>query len=98
MKRQRKIPNQVVITTSDSLIRVNRNYHNSLSTKTKRDRITINVSGKRYQTYVSTLENYPNTLLGNKQKRMYYWNEQENELFFDRHRTCFEAILYYYQS
>ncbi|CAF4926622.1 unnamed protein product, partial [Rotaria sp. Silwood2] len=61
---QHKFIRQVVITTSDSLIRVNRNYHNSLSTKTKRDRITINVSGKRYQTYVSTLENYPNTLLG----------------------------------
>ncbi|CAF3564979.1 unnamed protein product [Rotaria sp. Silwood1] len=95
---QHKFIYQVFIPTNDSLIQVHRNDHNSLSIKTIRDKITINVSGKRYQTYLSTLENYPNTLLGNKQKRMYYWDEQENELFFDRHRTCFEAILYYYQS
>lgn len=44
------------------------------------------------------MENYPNTLLGNKQKRTYYWDEKENEYFFDRHRACFEAILDYYQS
>jgi hypothetical protein len=36
--------------------------------------------------------------LGNKKKRKYYWNNENNEYFFDRHRACFEAILYYYQS
>jgi hypothetical protein len=36
--------------------------------------------------------------LGNQHKRQYYWNPQENEYFFDRHRACFESILYYYQS
>ncbi|UJR14278.1 hypothetical protein I4U23_001268 [Adineta vaga] len=60
--------------------------------------ITINVSGDRFQTYLETLELYPNTLLGNAKKRKYYWNSQTQEYFFDRHRTCFEAILYYYQS
>ena len=60
--------------------------------------ITINVSGNRYQTYVSTLENYPNTLLGNAEHRRAYWNTERQEFFFDRPRTCFEAILYYYQS
>ena len=60
--------------------------------------ITINVSGDRFQTYLSTLELYPDTLLGNKEKRNQFWNVQTKEYFFDRHRVCFEAILYYYQS
>jgi potassium voltage-gated channel Shaker-related subfamily A protein 1 len=60
--------------------------------------ITINVSGDRYQTYLSTLELYPDTLLGDEDKRQHYWNPESKEYFFDRHRACFEAILYYYQS
>jgi hypothetical protein len=36
--------------------------------------------------------------LGNKQKRKCYWNKDKNEYFFDRHRACFQSILYYYQS
>jgi hypothetical protein len=60
--------------------------------------ITINVSGARYQTYLSTLELYPDTLLGNENKRNDYWDPNTEEYFFDRHRACFEAILYYYQS
>lgn len=90
------------IPASDSLIQVNKsNYHSLLLKKEhnkQRERIIINVSGKRYEVNLSTFENFPNTLLGNKQKRMYYWDKNENEYFFDRHRACFEAILYYYQS
>lgn len=60
--------------------------------------MTINVSGIRYETCLSTLERYPDSLLSNKEKRQSYWNNQRKEYFFDRHRTCFESILYYYQS
>jgi hypothetical protein len=60
--------------------------------------ITINVSGNRFQTYLSTLQLYPDTLLGDENKRKQYWNSNTQEYFFDRHRTCFESILYYYQS
>ena len=60
--------------------------------------VTINVSGDRFQTYVSTLEVFPETRLGNQRKRQRHWNSTTNEYFFDRHRACFEAILYYYQS
>lgn len=60
--------------------------------------ITINVSGNRFQTYVSTLEIYPETLLGDETKRKHYWNSTTQEYFFDRHRACFESILYFYQS
>ncbi|MFH4978088.1 hypothetical protein AB6A40_004797 [Gnathostoma spinigerum] len=63
------------------------------------DRIlTINVSGMRFQTYASTLERYPHTLLGNPIKRRRFWNSQMKEFFFDRHRTSFESILHIYQT
>ncbi|CAF0788537.1 unnamed protein product [Rotaria sordida] len=61
-------------------------------------RIIINVSGLRFETYKSTLERYPDTLLGNIQRRSCYYDKKHDEYFFDRHRLCFEAILYFYQS
>ena len=60
--------------------------------------ITINIGGKKYETYESTLNQFPNTLLGNPEKRKRYFDEKKNEYFFDRHRGAFTAILYYYQS
>ncbi len=62
------------------------------------DRIVINVCGSRYETHRTTLELYPDTLLGNAKRRKYYYDKNRQEYFFDRHRACFEAILYYYQS
>ncbi|CAF1118536.1 unnamed protein product [Adineta steineri] len=62
------------------------------------DRITINVCGDRYETHRTTLELFPDTLLGNHKRRKYYYDNLHQEYFFDRHRACFEAILYYYQS
>ncbi|CAF3712773.1 unnamed protein product [Rotaria sordida] len=64
----------------------------------RQNRIVINISGIRFETFKSTLEAYPNTLLGNVKRRKYYYDNILNEYFFDRHRGCFEAILYYYQS
>ena len=66
--------------------------------KKKPSIIKINVSGVQFQTHLSTLQVYPNTLLGDENKRKFYWNAESEEYFFDRHRACFEAILYYYQS
>jgi hypothetical protein len=62
------------------------------------DRIVINVCGNRYETHRTTLELYPDTLLGNAKRRKYYYDKRRKEYFFDRHRASFEAILYYYQS
>ncbi|CAF3558429.1 unnamed protein product [Rotaria sp. Silwood1] len=62
------------------------------------NRIIINISGVRFETFKSTLEVYPHTLLGNAKRRKYYYDNVLDEYFFDRHRGCFEAILYYYQS
>ena len=64
----------------------------------RKRRITINVSGQRYQTYIETLEKFPKTLLGDKERREEYFDEDENEYFFDRDRAAFGAILYFYQS
>jgi len=61
-------------------------------------RLVINVSGSRFETFKSTLERYPNTLLGDHRRRSLFYDKKHDEYFFDRHRLCFEAILYYYQT
>ncbi|XP_024127368.1 potassium voltage-gated channel subfamily A member 1 [Oryzias melastigma] len=62
------------------------------------DRLAINVSGMRYETQLRTLAQFPDTLLGDPQRRLRYFDPLRNELFLDRNRICFEAILYFYQS
>jgi potassium voltage-gated channel Shaker-related subfamily A member 1 len=62
------------------------------------ERIVINVSGLRFETQQKTLSNFENTLLGDPQKRLKYFDPLRNEYFFDRNRSSFDAILYYYQS
>jgi hypothetical protein len=62
------------------------------------ERIVINVSGLRFETQLKTLSNFQNTLLGDPQKRLRYFDPLRNEYFFDRNRPSFDAILYYYQS
>ncbi|XP_014671145.1 PREDICTED: potassium voltage-gated channel subfamily A member 7-like isoform X2 [Priapulus caudatus] len=62
------------------------------------ERISINISGLRFETWRSTLNRYPGTLLGDKDRRHKYYDAATNEYFFDRHRPSFDAILYYYQS
>ena len=61
-------------------------------------KIVINVSGLRFETYVSTLEKFPETLLGSATKRQQFYDPELDELFFDRNRSAFEAILSYYQN
>ena len=60
--------------------------------------ISINVSGKRFETFEETLSLFPSTLLGSSTERAKYYNENTGEYFFDRHRGSFAAILYFYQS
>lgn len=62
------------------------------------ERMTINVSGLRFETQLSTVEIFGNTLLGDPRKRNKYFDPGRNEYFFDRNRPSFDAILYYYQS
>ncbi|XP_028825330.1 potassium voltage-gated channel subfamily A member 7-like [Denticeps clupeoides] len=66
--------------------------------KTLTERLAINVSGMRYETQARTLAQFPQSLLGDPQRRLQYYDPIRNELFLDRNRACFDAILYFYQS
>ena len=63
-----------------------------------RHKITLNVGGERYETYLHTLKRFPDTLLGDKAKRSRYYCPNTRHYFFDRSRVFFDAILFYYQS
>ena len=69
-----------------------------IHTPSKHRRIVLNVSGFRYMTYVKTLERFPTTLLGNREKRQQFYDPERDEYFFDRNIQVFELILYFYQS
>uniref|UniRef100_G3PP55 Potassium voltage-gated channel, shaker-related subfamily, member 7 n=1 Tax=Gasterosteus aculeatus TaxID=69293 RepID=G3PP55_GASAC len=62
------------------------------------ERLAINVSGMRYETQLRTLAQFPDSLLGDPGRRLRYFDPVRNELFLDRSRVCFDAILYFYQS
>ncbi|XP_063693935.1 potassium voltage-gated channel subfamily A member 2-like isoform X7 [Bolinopsis microptera] len=59
--------------------------------------IKINVSGYKFYTYLSTLTNYPDTLLGSTDRECHF-NKDINCYFFDRNRKAFEAILNFYRT
>lgn len=61
------------------------------------ERITINVSGQYYEIWASILNKHPDTLLGNPEKRLQFYDRQRDEYFFDRHRPTFEAVFNYYK-
>ena len=56
------------------------------------------MGGLRYETQIRTLNQFPDTLLGDPSRRIRFYDPVRNEYYFDRHRNCFEAIIYYYQS
>ncbi|XP_023680309.2 potassium voltage-gated channel subfamily A member 1-like [Paramormyrops kingsleyae] len=73
-------------------------YENVYSEHACCERVVINVSGLKFETQLKTLSQFPDTLLGDPEKRMRYFDPLRNEYFFDRNRPSFDAILYYYQS
>ncbi|VDM03922.1 unnamed protein product [Schistocephalus solidus] len=60
--------------------------------------VVINVSGLIFETRQSTLSRFPETLLGNPELRAPFYEASRGHYFFDRNRSSFEAILFYYQS
>ncbi|XP_045784607.1 potassium voltage-gated channel protein Shaker isoform X1 [Maniola jurtina] len=62
------------------------------------ERVVINISGLKFETQLRTLNQFPETLLGDPSRRIRYFDPIRNEYFFDRNRPSFDAILYYYQS
>lgn len=61
-------------------------------------KVIFNIAGLRFETQLKTLDQFPETLLGDPLKRMDYFDPMRNEYFFDRNRPSFDGILYYYQS
>ncbi|KAM9445356.1 potassium voltage-gated channel subfamily A member 10 [Clarias gariepinus] len=61
-------------------------------------KVIINIAGLHFETRLKTLDQFPDTLLGDPLKRMEYFDPMRNEYFFDRNRPSFDGILYYYQS
>jgi potassium voltage-gated channel Shal-related subfamily D protein len=55
------------------------------------ERLTINISGRRFETWKNTLERFPETLLGSSEKEFFY-DEETNEYFFDRDPELFRFL------
>ncbi|CAF1427071.1 unnamed protein product [Adineta steineri] len=62
----------------------------------QQDRITIIISGKQFIVQNRQLKTFPDTLLGNDEKRRVFYDNKSNVYRFDRHPSIFESILYYY--
>ncbi|KAK2861864.1 hypothetical protein Q5P01_001397 [Channa striata] len=67
------------------------------NTKKQDELIILNVSGRRFQTWRTTLDRYPDTLLGSSEKDFFY-NEETKEYFFDRDPDAFRSILNFYRT
>lgn len=61
------------------------------------EKVTINVSGMKFETWRHTLEKYPDTLLGSNEKD-FFFDEDSKEYFFDRDPELFRHILNYYRT
>ncbi|XP_074607218.1 shaker-related potassium channel tsha2-like [Acropora palmata] len=67
-------------------------------TAEKRKRITLNIRGCRFETFQTTLEEFPDTLLGSEEKRQRFYDPRADEYYLERDKYAFDAILFYYQS
>lgn len=63
-----------------------------------RPRIRINIRGHKYETFTSTLDRFPETLLGSDGGRDRFYDTLNEELCFNRDPNSFDAILFFYQS
>ena len=72
--------------------------HGMLTRASPSRRIRINISGHYFETSIQQLENHPETLLGDSNRRRKHYDRSRDEFFFDRHRPSFEAIFEYYQT
>ena len=61
------------------------------------EKLLINISGHKFECWRSTLEKYPNTLLGSVEKDFFY-DEETNEYFLDRDPEMFRHILNFYRT
>ncbi|XP_066268810.1 potassium voltage-gated channel protein Shal-like [Branchiostoma lanceolatum] len=57
--------------------------------------IFLNIGGCKYEVWQSTLDQYPDTVLGSKLRDRFY-DDKKNEFFFDRDPGLFRYILNFY--
>ena len=62
------------------------------------EKIRINVSGRRYEISLQQLQNFPKSLLADPAKRELFHDAENDEIFFDRNRTTFETVYYFYTT
>ena len=62
------------------------------------DRVIINVGGVPFETYISTLQNIPDTRLAWLTEGLDPDPKYRKEIFFDRHSGVFVHILNYYRT
>ena len=60
-------------------------------------RLTINVSGIKFQTWQSTLLRFPNSLLGSSETMKQFYDDRRKEYFLDRDPYLFKFVLNYYR-
>jgi hypothetical protein len=63
----------------------------------KDQKLVINISGKRYACLRSSLEKYPETLLGSCE-REYFYDEENDEYFIERDPELFKYVLNFYRT
>ena len=61
------------------------------------EKIRINVSGQRFETWRHTVDKFPDTLLGSDEKD-YFFDSDAKEYFFDRDPDIFRHVLAYYRT
>ncbi|MFH4980173.1 hypothetical protein AB6A40_006882 [Gnathostoma spinigerum] len=61
------------------------------------EKLSLNISGRRFETWRNTLEKFPETLLGSNEKEFFY-DEDSSEYFFDRDPQIFRHILTFYRT
>ena len=76
--------------------RSSKHANESLSS-TNDKRLTINVSGIKFQTWQSTLLRFPDSLLGSVDSMEQFYDDQRKEYFLDRDPYLFKFVLNYYR-
>lgn len=61
-------------------------------------RVVLNVGGTRHETFLNTLENFPDTRLAWISEQLRKNPERDREFFFDRHPGIFAHILNYFRT
>lgn len=59
--------------------------------------LTINVSGIRFQTWQSTLQRFPDSLLGSADSMREFYDDKRREYFLDRDPYLFKFVLNFYR-